>query len=49
MDGVRLEQVSELKNLGCVLDESDTEIAECCKKVASGRKATGAIKYLVKA
>ena len=29
VDGIRLEHVSEFKYLGCVLDESDTDEAEC--------------------
>ena len=28
--GMRLEHVSKFKYLGCVLDESGTEEAECC-------------------
>ena len=34
-DGIRLEHVSEFKYLGCVLGESDTEVAECSRVVAS--------------
>ena len=34
VDGVRLEHVLEFKNLGCVLDESRTDGAECNRKVA---------------
>ena len=37
VDGIRLEYVSEFKNLGCVLDESGIDGAECSRKVASGR------------
>ena len=37
VDGVRLDQVSELKYLGCVLEESGIDGAECSRKVASGR------------
>ena len=33
VDGVRLEQVSEFKYLGCVLDESGIEF---CRKEGSG-------------
>ena len=43
VDGIRLEHISEFKYLGCVLDESGTDETECSKKVASGRRATGAI------
>ena len=34
-DGIRLEHVSEFKYLGCVLNESGTEVAECSRMVAS--------------
>ena len=44
MKGARLEQVSEFKYLGCVFNKSGTEDAECCRKVASGRKVSGAIR-----
>ena len=44
VDGIHLEYVSEFKYLGCVLDESGTDEAECSKKVASGRRAAGAIR-----
>ena len=47
VDGVRLEHVSEFKYLGCVLDEADTYGAECSRKMASGKKVTGAIRSLV--
>ena len=47
VDGVRLEDVSEFKYLGCVLDEADTDAAECSRKVASGRIVVGAIRSLV--
>ena len=49
VDGVPLEQVSEFKYMGCVLDESGTNDAECCRKVAVGRKVAGAIRFLVNA
>ena len=29
VDGIRLEHISEFKYLGCVLDESGTDGAEC--------------------
>ena len=47
MDGTRLEQASEFKYLGSVLDESSTNGAACHGKVESGRKVTGAIWFLV--
>ena len=47
VDGIRLEHVSKFKSLGCVLDESDTDGAECSRKVASGRRVVGAIRSLV--
>ena len=46
---IRLEHVSEFKYLGCILDESGTDEAECSKKVASGRKVASAISSLVNA
>ena len=49
IDGIRLEHVSEFKNLGCVLDESGTDGAEHYRKVASGRRVAGAIRSLVNA
>ena len=47
VDGIRLEHISEFKYLGCVLDEAGTDGAEYSKKVASGRRAAGAIRSLV--
>ena len=44
-----MEPVLEFKYLGCVLDESGTDEARCCRKVASGRRVTGAIRSLVNA
>ena len=44
-----LEQVSEFKYLGCVLDESGIYEGECNRKVASGRRIAGAIRSLVNA
>ena len=35
--------------MGCVLDESGTDEAECSRKVASGRRVAGAIRSLVNA
>ena len=49
VNGMRLEHVSELKYLGCVLDESLTDEAECNRKVVGGRRVSGAIRYLVNA
>ena len=49
VDGLRLEHALEFKYLGCVLDESRTDEAECIRKVGSGRRVTGAIKFLVNA
>ena len=44
VDGIHLEHVSEFKDLGCVLDESDTDEVECRRKVESGRRVTGTIR-----
>ena len=44
VDGICLKHVSEFKYLGCVLDESGTDDAECSRKVASGRRVAGAIR-----
>ena len=49
MDGMRMEHVSEFKYLGCILDESDTYEAECCRKLESGRRVASAIRSLVNA
>ena len=38
MDEARLDQVSEFKLLERVLDESGKDVAERCRRVASGRK-----------
>ena len=46
---VSLEYVSEFKYLGCVLDESGTDGAECSRKVVSGKRIAGAIISLVHA
>ena len=35
--------------MGCVLDESGTDKAECSRKVASRRRVVGAIRSLVNA
>ena len=47
VDGIRLENVSEFKYVGSVLDESGTDGAECSRKVASRRKGAGALRSLV--
>ena len=47
MDEARFEQVPEFRYLGCVLDESGTDVAECRRKGASGRRVAGAIKSMV--
>ena len=44
VDGVRLENVSEFKYLGGVLDEASTDGAACSRKVASMRTMAGAIR-----
>ena len=49
VDGKPLEDVSEFKYLGCVLDELGTDEAECSRKVVSGRRVAGAIRSLVNA
>ena len=36
VNGIHLEHVSELKYLGCVLEESGKDGAKCSRKVASG-------------
>ena len=45
VDGIRLEYVSEIKYLGCVLEESGTDRAECSRKMSSGRRVAGAISF----
>ena len=47
VDGIRLEHNSEFKYLGCVMDESRIDGAECNRKVASRRRVAGAIRSLV--
>ena len=42
-----LEHVPKFKYLKYDLDESDTDNAECCRRVANVRNVTGAIKSLV--
>ena len=38
MDRICLMHVSKFKYLGCVMDESGTDGAECSKKVVNGRR-----------
>ena len=47
VDETRFEQVSELKYFGYVLDERNTDVAEC-RKVSSGWKIAVAIRSLIK-
>ena len=49
VDGIRLEHVSEFKYLRCVLDETGTDEAKCCRNVAYGRRVAAANRYLVHA
>ena len=49
VDGIHLEHISEFKYLGCVLDKSGADGAECSRNVVSGIKVTGAIRSLVNA
>ena len=46
-DESRLEQISEFKHLGCVLDESGTNVPDCHNQVVNGRKVASAIRFLV--
>ena len=39
--------MSEFKYLGCVLDDSGIDKAECSRKEVSGRKVAGVIRTLV--
>ena len=47
VDGIRLEHVSEFQYLGCFLEESGTDEAECSRKGASGMGDVGAISSLL--
>ena len=49
VNGIRLEPISEFRYLGCVLNESGTDGAECSRNVASEKKISGAIRSLVNA
>ena len=42
-DETQLEDVSKLKYLRFLLGESSTDVSECCRKVESERKISGAI------
>ena len=46
VDGIRLEHVLKFKYLGCVLEESGTDEAECSRKMESGRRVAVAIRSL---
>ena len=46
---VLFECISEFKYLGCVLDESGTDEAECRRKVVNGRRVAVAKRSLVNA
>ena len=48
VDGAQLDQVSEFKYLGCVLNESGRNGAECYRKIMSRRKVAETIKALFK-
>src|SRR5678815_5767524 len=47
LEGEQLEQVSDFKYLGYMLDDKGTDDAKCSRKVVNGRKLAGAIKSLV--
>ena len=47
VDGVRLEDVSEFKYLGCFLDKSGADEAECSREVESGRRGAGTNESLI--
>ena len=49
IDGIRLKHVSEFKYLRCVLVISGTDEAEGSRKVASGRRIAGAIRFVINA
>ena len=49
VDGIRLEYISEFIYLGCVLNVSGIDGAECSRKVASGRRVAGTIRSLANA
>ena len=43
VDRICLDQVSEFKYLGCILDESGTDGAEFSRKVVSRRRIAGVV------
>ena len=47
VDRERLEEVSEFKYLGFVLNQSGSDDVECRRKIVSGRKVEGTIRFLV--
>ena len=49
LDRQHLKHISEFKYLGYVLNESGTDEAEYSRKVVSGRRVAGAIRFLVNA
>ena len=44
---IHVEHVLEFKYLGCILDESGIDGADCSRKVVNGRRVEGTIKPLV--
>ena len=46
VDGIQLDHLSEFKYLGYDLDELGTGEAVCCRKLTSGRRVAGAIRFL---
>ena len=49
VDVMRLDQVSEFKHFGCALNELVTDDSQCRRKVAIGRRVTGANSSMVNA
>ena len=49
VDGIHLEHVLEFKYLGCVLNNSSIDRAECSRKVMIGSRVAFAIRSLVNA
>ena len=49
VDNVQLEQVSEFKYLGYMIEKKGKDDVECSRKVSNGRRVAGAIKSLVNA
>ena len=47
IDRIHLKQISEFKYLGCLLDDSHTDKAECSTKLASEKSVADAIRSLV--